>query len=48
MVADYADAGLWLIFAAAIAFIALGCRMTRRAPKAAVVETFEAELDQAA
>lgn len=30
-----ADAALWVILLAAIAFITLGCHMTRRAPKVA-------------
>jgi len=47
MVADLADAALWVILAGAIAFIAFGCRMTRPAPKV-VEEAFEADLDQAA
>jgi hypothetical protein len=29
-----ADATLWAIFAVAIVFISLGCRVTRRVPKA--------------
>jgi hypothetical protein len=33
MVADYADAALWALFAAAIAFITLGCHMTKPKPK---------------
>jgi hypothetical protein len=33
MVADYADAALWALFAAAIAFITLGCHMTKPKPE---------------
>jgi hypothetical protein len=33
MVADYADAALWVLFAAAIAFITLGCHMTKAKTK---------------
>jgi hypothetical protein len=41
------DAVLWLLLAAAIAFIAYGCRCTRPEPKAAEVP-FERKIDRAA
>jgi hypothetical protein len=40
-----ADATLWVIFAAAIVFIALGCRVTRRVPKA-VTQNPDQRIDQ--
>jgi hypothetical protein len=46
MVADYADAALWALFAAAIAFITLGCHMTKPKPKA-VPQRSEGGLDRA-
>jgi hypothetical protein len=48
MVADFADAGLWVILAAAFAFIVFGCYATRPAPKMAVEDVFPTELDRAA
>jgi hypothetical protein len=42
-----ADAALWVIFAAAIALIVLGCRVTRRVPKAAT-RTLDQQIDRAA
>jgi hypothetical protein len=42
-----ADAALWVIFAAAIALIFLGCRVTRRIPKAAT-QDLEQQVDRAA
>jgi hypothetical protein len=43
-----ADVALWVIFAAAFAFVAFGCRMTRPPPEVAVEEAFPPELDRAA
>jgi len=42
-----ADAALWVIFAAAIAFIVCGCRYTRPAPKVAE-DRYEDKIDRAA
>jgi hypothetical protein len=47
MVADYADAALWALLAAAIAFIYFGCKMTKPKPKV-VQPSSEATLDRAA
>jgi len=41
------DAVLWAIFAAAIAFIVLGCLVTRRVPKA-VMQDPDQQVDRAA
>ena len=41
------DAVLWAIFAAAIAFIVLGCWVTHRAPKAATQDP-DQQVDRAA
>jgi hypothetical protein len=41
------DAVLWVIFAAAIAFLVLGCWVTRRVPKAATQEP-DQQVDRAA
>ena len=41
------DAALWGIFAAAVALITFGCRMTRPVPKAPE-KPFEERIDQAA
>jgi hypothetical protein len=45
MVADFADAALWALFAVAIAFITLGCQMTKPKPKT-VQQRNEAGLDR--
>jgi hypothetical protein len=42
-----ADAALWVIFAIAVAFIVLGCRVTRRVPKAAT-QDLDQQIDRAA
>lgn len=42
-----ADAALWAIFAASIALIACGCRLTRPAPKR-VEQPSQRDIDQAA
>lgn len=42
-----ANAALWVIFAAAIALIAVGCSATRRAPKPAT-QNSEQRIDRAA
>lgn len=42
-----ADAALWVILAAAIAMIVLGCWATRRVPKAAP-QNLDQEVDRAA
>lgn len=47
MVAGFTDVALWVLFAAAIALIVYGCRMTRRPPKV-VEDTAGAEFDRAA
>jgi hypothetical protein len=46
MVADFADATLWALFTVAIAFITLGCQMTKPKPKT-VQQSNEAGLDRA-
>jgi hypothetical protein len=43
-----ADAALWVLLAAGILFIALGCRMTRRPALKAAEQPFRPELDKAA
>jgi hypothetical protein len=47
-----ADAALWVILAAAFAFIVFGCYVTRSSPnsagKTAIDDTFPIELDRAA
>ena len=47
-----ADAALWVILAAAFAFIVFGCYVTRSSPnsagKTAIEDTFPIELDRAA
>jgi hypothetical protein len=44
-----ADTALWLILAAAAAFIVCGCHLTRRRPAPKVAEQrFEREIDRAA
>ncbi len=48
MVADFADAALWVILAAAFALIVFGCYATRSATKMAVEDVFSRELDRAA
>ncbi len=42
-----ADAALWLIFAAAVALIVLGCWVTRRVPKART-QNLDPQIDRAA
>jgi hypothetical protein len=42
-----ADAALWALLVAGIAFIACGCHYTRSAPKVAA-ESIDRELDRAA
>lgn len=42
-----ADAALWVILAMAIAMMMLGCRATRRVPKAAP-QNLDQEVDRAA
>lgn len=46
MVADFADAALWALLAAAFAFIYLGCQMTKPKPK--VVQQNSEPMDRAA
>jgi hypothetical protein len=48
MVADFADAALWAIFAAAFAFIAFGCQMTKPRPKVVKQTSSEGTMDRAA
>jgi hypothetical protein len=48
MVADFADAALWAIFAAAFAFIAFGCQMTKPRPKVVKQSSSEGTMDRAA
>ncbi len=43
-----ADAALWALFAAAIAFLYLGCRMTKPKPKVVQQISSEGRLDRAA
>jgi hypothetical protein len=43
-----ADAALWALFAAAIGFLYLGCRMTKPKPKVVQQISSEGRLDRAA
>ncbi len=42
-----ADAVLWVLFVAAIAFIIFGCQATKRAPKV-IEQAYDGTLDRAA